>query len=184
MSAATQVARRYAEALADSAETQGNLSEVAADLRAFAALVAASKELSDLFANPIVQPEDKAAVLEAVLERAKPVALVASFLRVLQQNNRIQYLGAVDKAFGEEVDRRLGVVMADVTTAAPLTDEERATLSERLARLTGKKVKMTFSTDEELIGGVVTRIGSRIYDGSIRAKLDAIKRQMAGQAGT
>jgi len=73
-------------------------------------------------------------------------------------------------------------VLADVTTAKLLTDAERDVLLARLTAMTGKKVKLTFSTDEALIGGVVTRIGSRIYDGSIRAKLDAVKRQMAGGA--
>lgn len=183
MSSASQIARRYAEALADSAGENGNLSEIGNELSAFTTMVEANKELHDVFASPIVQADDKRAVLDAIIERARPMPIVARFLRVLQDNDRLRYLSAVNRAFGQEVDRRLGIVMADVTTAAPLSDEERQVLANRLEQMTGKRVKLTFSTDEELIGGVVTRIGSRIYDGSVRAKLDAIKRQMTGQAG-
>ncbi len=180
MSSATQIARRYAEALADAAEAQNSLSAVGEELHAFAALVAANPELGDVLASPAVAAESKSAVLEAIIERARPMQAVANFLRVLLRNTRIQHLAAVDRAFAAEVDRRTGVVMADVTTAKPLTDAERGVLTTKLTAMTGKSVKLTFSTDEALIGGVVTRIGSRIYDGSIRAKLDAIKRQMAG----
>jgi F-type H+-transporting ATPase subunit delta len=180
VSTATQIARRYAEALADSAEAQNMLGVVGEELHAFADLVASNKELADVLASPAVPVEQKSAVLEAVLGRARPLPAVANFLRVLLRNMRIQHLAEVDRAFAGEVDRRTGVVMADVTTAKPLSESERAVLSDRLAAMTGKNVKLTFSTDEDLIGGVVTRIGSRIYDGSVRAKLDAIKRQMAG----
>ena len=180
MSSPTQIARRYAEALADAAEAQNMLTAVGAELHAFAAMVASNRELGEVFASPAVTTEDKAAVLEAILERARPLPVLANFLRVLLRNTRIQHLDAVDRAFAAQVDRRTGVVLADVTTAKPLTDSERAVLSARLTAMTGKHVKLTFLTDEELIGGVVTRIGSRIYDGSIRAKLDAMKRQMAG----
>jgi F-type H+-transporting ATPase subunit delta len=180
VSSPTQIARRYAEALADAAEANQLLAAAREDLHAFAEIVAENRELGDVLASPAISPEHKSAVLEAILERVKPLPLVASFLRVLLRNTRIHHLAAVDREFASEVDRRTGVVMADVTTAKPLTDAERGVLSARLAAMTGKKVKLSFSTDEALIGGVVTRIGSRIYDGSIRAKLDAVKRQMAG----
>ena len=181
MSSPTQIARRYAEALADAAEAQDMLAQTGEELRAFAGMVAESDDLRHVLASPAVGAEDKAAVLEAIIARARPTTLVANFLRVLLRNTRLHYVEAVERAFAEEVDRRTGVVMAEVTTARPLADAERDVLSARLTSMTGKKVKLTFSTDEALIGGVVTRIGSRIYDGSIRARLDRIREQMAGQ---
>jgi F-type H+-transporting ATPase subunit delta len=181
VSSPTQIAKRYAEALADAAEAQGQLTAAAEELHVFAQFVAESKELQDVFASPAVTPDDKAAVLEAVIERAKPTPFVANFLRVLLKNFRIHYIAEIDEAFAAQVDRRVGVVAADVTTAGPLTDAERQVLADRLTTMTGKKVKLTYATNPELIGGVVTRIGSRIYDGSIRAQLEAVKRQMSGQ---
>ena len=75
----------------------------------------------------------------------------------------------------------MGVVKASVTSASELSPEERSSLTGKLETLTGKQVKAEFTTDADLIGGVVTRIGSRIYDGSVRAKLDAYRRRMTGQ---
>ena len=181
MSSATKIAKRYADALADAAAAQGQLSAAAEELHAFAHLVGQSKDLKDLFASPAFTPNDKAAVLDAIIERAKPTPFVANFLRVLLKNFRIHYLAEIDEAFAAEVDRRVGVVTADVTTAAPLTDAERQVLANRLTTMTGKQVKLSFVTNPELIGGVVTKIGSRIYDGSIRAQLEVVKRQMSGQ---
>ena len=178
MSSPTQIARRYAEALADSAAGDGDLAGVAAELHAFTAMVEANKDLHTVFASPVIQADDKKSVLDAILELARPAPVVASLLRVLQQNDRLPFLSAVDKAFAREVDRRLGVVSARVTTAAPLSDGEQKVLLDQLEKMTGQRVKLSFETDEELIGGVVTRIGSLIYDGSVRAKLDTIKRQM------
>jgi F-type H+-transporting ATPase subunit delta len=182
VSSPTQIARRYAEALADAAEAQNILSAVGQDLHAFATLVASNNELDEVLSSPAVTTENKSAVLDAVILRAKPLPAVANFLRVLTRNTRIHYLAAIDRAFAAEVDRRTGVVMADVTTAEPLKDAERQALAATLARMTGKNVKLTFSTDGNLIGGAVTRIGSKIYDGSVRAKLDSIKQQMSGRA--
>lgn len=182
MSSASQIAWRYAEALADSAEASGSLAAVGAELHDFATLVASNRELAGTLASPAFSVDVRARLLEALLERVQPIPAVANFLRVLMRNNRIQHLDAVDRAYAAEVDRRTGIVMADVTTAKPLNDAERAVLSTKLEQMTGKRVKLTFSTDEELIGGVVTRIGSRIYDGSIRAKLDTIREQMSGRA--
>jgi F-type H+-transporting ATPase subunit delta len=181
VSSATQIAKRYAEALADAAEAQGQLSIVAEELHAFAQIVAQSSELQEVFASPAVTPDDKAKVLEALIERAKLIPFVANFLRVLLKNFRIHYIAQIDEAYAAKVDERIGVVTADVTTAAPLTDAERQILANKLTAMTGKKVKFSFETDPELIGGVVTKIGSRIYDGSIRAQLETVKRQMSGQ---
>jgi len=180
MSVTTKVARAYAEALAGAAADKNVLGEAAGEVLAFSTLVAGNAELRDVFASPALAPESKSKVLEALLERASPNPLVGNFLRVLLRNNRLHHLDVIQKALAEEVDRREGVVMAEVTTAKPVTDAERETLEAKLVGLTGKRVRLTYSTDPDLIGGVVTRIGSTIYDGSIRTKLDTIKRRMAG----
>ena len=182
MTGATKVARSYAEALTEAAAAQNALGAVGDELRAFAALVRESDDLRAVFASPAVQTGEKEKVLEAIIERAKPLPLIANFLRVLLRNNRLHQIEDVQQAFAEELDRRLGVISAEITTAQPITESERALLESRLVALTGKRVKLNFSTDPELIGGVVTRIGSVIYDGSIRTQLDAIKRRMTGDS--
>ena len=175
-----QVARRYAEALADAASARNELAAVAGDLSALAALVASNKELAYVFETPAVSSDDKLKVVNALVSAARPHELVANMLRVLVHNNRLYLVRLIDKAFASEVDARSGVIAADVTTAKPLTSAEQEVLARTLDTMTGRKVKLGFATDDGLIGGVVTRIGSKIYDGSIRAKLDAVKRQMIG----
>jgi F-type H+-transporting ATPase subunit delta len=182
VSSVSKVIRQYAEALADAAEAQGGLAAAAADLRGFDALLAESRELAGVFTSPAVALEDKGRVLEAVITRAGLTPLVGNLLRVMQRNNRLHLVGQLRAAFDEEMDRRSGVVAAQVTTAGPITDAERGAIESRLAALTGSRVKLTFATDPDLIGGAVTRIGSIIYDGSVRTQLDAIKRRLTQQA--
>lgn len=182
MSSATKIARSYAEALADAAEAQDMLAAAGDDLRAFATLASESRELTALFASPAVARDDKSKVLEALLERAAPMPLVANLLRVMQRNHRMHIIGDVAEAFDREVDRRSGAVTAEVTSAAPLSDAERQLLETRLAAASGHRVRLTFATDPELIGGVVTRVGSVIYDGSVRTQLDSIRRRLSKQA--
>lgn len=181
MSSPTQIARPYADALANAAEAAGTLVETRAEMQAFADTVAGSRELRELFASPAVTPENKKAVLDEILTRMAPSELVAKFLRVLLSNTRLHHIATVNLAFSAEVDRRMGVVKAHVTSASALSAEEQATLTSKLESMTGKQVQVEFGTNADLIGGVVTRIGSRIYDGSVRAKLDAYRRQMTGQ---
>jgi F-type H+-transporting ATPase subunit delta len=180
MSVTTKVARAYAEALAGAAAAKNALPEAAAEVLAFTALVNGNAELRGVFASPALAPEMKIKVLDALVERTRPNPLVANFLRVLLRNNRLHDLEVIQRALADEVDKREGVVSAEVTTARSVTDAERATLEAKLVGLTGKRMRLSYSTDPELIGGVVTRIGSVIYDGSIRTKLDTIKRRMAG----
>jgi F-type H+-transporting ATPase subunit delta len=180
MSLTSKVARAYADALAGAASAANALPEAAAEVLAFTALVEGNAELREVFASPALAPEAKSKVLEAIVERTGPHLLVANFLRVLLRNNRLHHIAVIQKALADEVDRRGGVVKAEVTTARPVTDQERATLEARLAGVTGKRMRLSYSVDPELIGGVVTRIGSVIYDGSIRTRLDTIKRRMVG----
>ena len=181
MSSPTRIARPYADALANAAEAAGTLVAAREELQAFANTVAESRELHDLFRSPAVSPENKKAVLDAILERLTPSELVANLLRGLLANTRLHHIAFVNRAFAAEVDRRMGIVKAHVTSASGLSPDEQAKLATNLETLTGKTVQVEFDTNADLIGGVVTRIGCRIYDGSVRAKLDAYRRQMTGQ---
>ncbi len=172
------IARRYAEALADVAIAHKQVDLIDAEVGAFARLMAESRELRDLFASPIISQSDKGQVLEAIIERARPGQMTANLLRTLLRHYRLQHLGAVYEQFQREINERRGMVLAQVTTASPVGRAEQDALSNRLREMTGKQVQLEFKTDPELIGGIVTRIGSVVYDGSIRTQLQAVKQRL------
>jgi len=119
-------------------------------------------------------------VLKTLLERAKPRPTTANFLKVLLQNQRLTELPEINRKFADTLDVRAGMVAAKVTTAGPVPDEIQTRLIEKLAAVTQKKVRLNFEQDPEIIGGLVTRIGSTVYDGSVRSQLDQIKERMTG----
>jgi F-type H+-transporting ATPase subunit delta len=122
----------------------------------------------------------KEKVLEGLLAKTKPAKTTANFLRVLLRNNRLTELTEINEKFAAVLAERSGVAAANVTSARPLTEAEKAELQASLARLTGKKVTLNFEIDEKLIGGVVTRVGSTVYDGSVKTQLENLKQQLIG----
>jgi F-type H+-transporting ATPase subunit delta len=174
------VARRYASALADVALERGEAREVQEELVAWEKMFQASPMLPELFRNPTIALDKKRAVLNKLIERAKPRPTTANFLKVLLQNQRLTELGEINQKFTEILDVRAGMVAAIVTTARSVPENARQQLHAKLLSLTGKKVRIDFTTDPDLIGGLVTRIGSTVYDGSVRNHLQLIKEKMAG----
>ncbi|MBV9927768.1 MAG: ATP synthase F1 subunit delta [Acidobacteria bacterium] len=175
------VARRYAVALADVVLSRGEAQEVREELASWDALVRSNDQLTEVFRHPAITFEQKRAVLEELMRRTRPRPTTANFLRVLLQNGRFAELSEVSKQFAQELDRRSGVVTAQVTTARPLSADAQEALQARLGQLTGSRVRLQFEVDDELIGGVVTRIGSTLYDGSVRGRLQQIKQRMVGE---
>jgi F-type H+-transporting ATPase subunit delta len=174
------VARRYASALADVVLQRGEAREVQEELVAWEKMFQASPMLQEVFRNPTIAPDKKRAVLNKLIERAKPRPTTANFLKVLLQNQRLTELGEINQKFTEILDVRAGMVAAIVTTARSVPENAQRQLHTKLLALTGKKVRINFMTDPELIGGLVTRIGSTVYDGSVRNHLQQIKEKMAG----
>ncbi len=180
MSAA--VARRYATALADVVMAHGEAREVQEELLAWQRMIEEHHELLEVFRNPTVHRDQKRKVLETLITRTRVRRTTANFLRVLLQNHRITELGEINRRFAEELDARAGVISAQVTTARPLDEESQARLRQRLKEVTGREVRLQFAVDPDLIGGVITRIGSTIYDGSVRGQLQAVRERLASQA--
>ena len=175
------VARRYAVALAEVVLARGEAQEVREELAAWDELMRSNAELLEVFRHPAINHEQKRGVLEELIGRARPRPTTANFLKVLLQNGRLTELGEVSAQFAQELDRRSGVVSAQVTTARPLSADAQEALRARLGQLTGSRVRLQFDVDDELIGGVVTRIGSTLYDGSVRGRLQQIKQRMVGE---
>jgi len=175
------VGRRYAVALADVVLSRGEAQEVREELAAWDTLVRSNPQLLEVFRHPAISHEQKQGVLEELIRRARPRPTTANFLKVLLQNGRLAELNEVSAQFAQELDRRSGVVTAQVTTARPLSDDAQEALRARLGQLTGSRVRLQFEVNDELIGGVVTRIGSTLYDGSVRGRLQQIRQRMVGE---
>jgi F-type H+-transporting ATPase subunit delta len=175
------VARRYAVALADVVLSRGEAQEISEELASWDEMVRSNAQLLEVFRHPAIPYERKRAVLEELIQRTRPRPTTANFLKVLLQNQRLAELSEVNRQFAQELDRRSNVVTAEVTTARPLAPDAQEALRARLGKLTGSTVRLKFEVDEELIGGVVTRIGSTLYDGSVRGQLQQIKQRMVGE---
>ena len=175
------VARRYATALADVAVERREEREVQAELDSWASMLESNPQLKEVFANPTVAYDQKRKVLEDLISRTGVRETTASFLRVLLRNQRLAQLREVAARFGHVLDERGGMVAADVTTARPIPEGLKNSLHETLVKATGRKVRLNFHTDEAIIGGVVARIGSTIFDGSVQNHLERLSEGLAGQ---
>ena len=174
------VARRYASALADVVLARNEAREVQAELKIWDEMLQSNPNLGEVFANPTVALDQKRAVLNRLIKLAQPRPTTANFLKVLLQNQRLTELGEINRKFAQVLDERAGVVAATVTTARPIAEAAYKQLRGTLSAMTGKQVRIDFVTDPELIGGVVTRIGSTVYDGSVRNQLQQVKEKMIG----
>ena len=175
------VARRYATALADVVMARGEAQEVRQELDAWASMIQSNDQLMEVFRNPTIPYDQKRKVLSTLIARTRVRPTTANFLQVLLQNQRLAELGEVNKRFAQILDERSGVVSAQVTTARPVPQSSQDALRAKLVAMTGKNVRLSFMTDEELIGGIVTRIGSTIYDGSVRNQLQQVKDRLVGK---
>lgn len=175
------MARRYAAALADVTVASGEAREVQQELSAWESMMQTNEQLLEVFRNPTIPYEQKSGVLKALIARTRVRPVTANFLQVLLQNHRLADLQEINKRFTNELDQRSNIVSAQVTTARPVSEQTQAALRARIAQLTGSDVRIQFAIDEELIGGVVTRIGSTIYDGSVRGQLQQIKEKLISE---
>src|SRR6266851_7696834 len=173
------IARRYASALADVVIERGEAREVQEELNTWERLIQSNANLQEVFRNPTIALDQKRAVLNKLIERAKPRQTTVNFLKVLLQNQRLTELGEINRKLAETLDERAGMVAASVTTARAVPESSQHELQAKLTGLTGKKVRVNFATDPDLLGGIVTRIGSTVYDGSVRNRLQQIKEKMA-----
>lgn len=172
------VARRYAEAMVDVAISRNEVESIDNELRVFAETMKASRELYNAFASPIVSPADKLSLLNALISRLNAGQMTANLLRTMLKHYRLHYVAEVYEQFRRKMNERKGLIVAEVATAVQVGASEQARLGRTLEQMTGKQVEFKFNTDPSLIGGVVTRISSVVYDGSVRTQLQAIKERL------
>jgi F-type H+-transporting ATPase subunit delta len=174
----TTIANRYGRALVDVVLAKGEQTQVQQELRGFVEMFNES-ELHEVFANPTISLAQQRAVLDAITTRTQPGQTSKNFLNVLLQNYRLQYLPEIYQAFSRMLDERMNIISAEITTANPISAEQQNLLSNQLRKVTGKDVRLKFTIDPSIIGGVVTHIGSTIYDGSIRNQLQMLRAQLS-----
>jgi F-type H+-transporting ATPase subunit delta len=172
------IARRYSAALADVVMSSGEAETVKHELADFAKILKDNSELESVFSSPAIAHVNKEKVLEQLVAKTRPSKTTANFLRVLLRNGRLTELSSVNDRFGSVLEERSGVVSAQITSAREMPDSERAGFEKELERLTGKRVSISYAVDNDIIGGVVTRIGSTVYDNSVKTKLENLKEQL------
>ena len=191
------VAKRYARALADHLEEAGargrpgkprgpgekssaELEAVAAELVLVARVLGADPKFQRFFADPSIGQEDKRAAIDALAKKARLGEAVRNFLLVLVTNRRLGAIGAIRDAFAAIKDERIGIVSAETTTAVPLSAAEVKRLHEALESMTGRTVRVTHRVDPAVLGGARTRIGSKVYDGTLRHQLESLRDRLVG----
>jgi len=173
------VAKRYGKALAQVSFQLGLHERVGRELSQFDELLNQHRELQLFYANPAIPLAKKRTATSELLGRLSFCKETSNFLLVLIDNHRVGYFGEICVAFREALNEHLGVVQADVTTAFEINNEVQTQLGQKLEGLTGKRVRLKFGISPELIGGVITRIGDTIYDGSVRQQLELIKSRLS-----
>ena len=174
----TTIANRYARALADVITERGEMNQVVAELNGFASMMAGHDQVRDVFASPVLSADRKRAVLGELLSKMQLRPTSSNFVRLLLDNSRLHNLDQMMRALARELDSRTNIVSAEITTARDISQQEETMLADKLKAATGKQVRLQFRTDPGIIGGVVTRIGSVVYDGSIKSQLAQMKQRL------
>lgn len=172
------IARRYSGALADVVLRSGSAEAVKGELAAWGDLVRQNEDLKAVFSNPAISHVNKEKVLETLIAKTGPSKTTANFLKVLLKNGRLGDLPEINSRFEAVLEERSGRVKAEIISARELPAEEKAEFEKNLEKLTGKQVSIDYSVNKEIIGGVITRIGSTVYDGSVKTKLENLKDQL------
>lgn len=177
-------ATRYARALFDVVLKEGkDVEKVQGELQQFAGLFGGA-QLAQVLGNPGIPATKKKGLAQALIERAGQItAPLAKLILVLAEKDRLSLLPGIARAYHDRVMDHLKIVRGDVTTAVPLAPEKLRLLEEGLARATGRQVVLEARVDPSIIGGVVTRLGSTVYDGSVTTQLQKMKQSLieAGQ---
>lgn len=185
MAMSEALASRYANALADAVlDCREEISpgEVTEQLQALETLIAASDELRNVLLSPAVKLEKKKALLARLGERLGMHRLVRNFVLIVVRNRRSDLFGKLRNAFETALDERMGIVRAEIYSAFELDAPSRSSLEAQLERMIGKQLRCRYAIEPSLLGGAVVRLGSTIYDGSLRGRLEQLRRRLAAEA--
>ena len=169
------ISRRYALALLNLAERDGQVEAASQGLDDLAAAIQSSERLRLLLVSPEVPQEKKAQVLEELVRRTRAIPLIEKFVRFLLAKHRIALLADIRAVFNRLADERLGRAHAEVTLALSVGRDQESRLQRLCEKLSGKQITLALRVEPGILGGAVARIGSRVWDGSLRNALDAMR---------
>jgi F-type H+-transporting ATPase subunit delta len=171
---------RYARAYAEVAvKNKLNPEKTVAEFQQMADVVNSSRELRNVLQNPAVSRDQKLKLLDSIIQHIGATKMLRNFLAVLIDHRRIGNIGDLLEQFKRELDRRMGIADAKVSSVRELSSAEKKSLEQQLAEITGKTVRATYSQDTGLLGGVLVRVGSTIYDGSVHGRLQRMRQELA-----
>jgi F-type H+-transporting ATPase subunit delta len=177
------VINTYARAFADVVMSNHlDPARTLAEAQQIAALFRENKALREVWVTPSILPEQKRAVLDAIVQRAGISRPVRNFVAVVIDKRRTKFLSEIVEQFAQELNQRLGFAEAEVTSARELGVDERTELEGDLARVIGKKIRARYAQDQSILGGAIARVGSTVYDGSVKGQLERIRQQLVSGA--
>ncbi|ACM18819.1 ATP synthase F1, delta subunit [Geotalea daltonii FRC-32] len=169
------IAKRYAKALVQIGAEEGNVDKFSGELSQFTGVLAGSTSLTAVFSNPAYGIEAKKEILKEIMTKLGLSNNVANFLQLLLDRNRLPFLPQIVESFNSFADDLSGVIRPTLTSGLPLEQSQIDEIKNSLTKATGKKVVLKVEVDPSLIGGVVTKIGDKVFDGSIKTQLAKIQ---------
>jgi F-type H+-transporting ATPase subunit delta len=178
MSVFSRYARAFTEVVVD---RKLDPRKVEDELWAFVSIVESAPNLRAIWENPSVDARQKRAVLDHIVAHVGASRMLRNFIAVLIDHHRVAALPEIARQFEIDINERLGLADAEVTSARELNDSEKHALEARVGEVTGKKVRARYKTDSSVLGGAVVKVGSTIYDGSIHGQLQKLKEALSSQ---
>lgn len=170
--------QRYAHALLEIGLEKKNFEQLGRELDRVAGMFRNSDELNELMRNPNFDADTRKAVLGELLKRVMVSPVTRNFLFLLTDRNRIRHLPEITRAYHDLADAQSGRQRARITVATPMNDAEQSRLKSVLQKITGQQVVLEITEDPAILGGVVTHIGGKVYDGSVRTQLENMKQRI------
>lgn len=173
------IALRYAHAFAQVVESQKlEATAVQQQLEDFRGTFHGSRELREVLMNPAISREQKLKVLDAIASRIGMQSQARNFIAVIMDHQRLSDLDEILGEYHVVADADAGLAEAEITSARTLDGSDRTQLEEQVSKLVGSRIRVTYKEDPTLLGGAVVRVGSTVYDGSIRAQLQQLKQKL------
>ena len=174
------ISNRYASALYDLASESTSVDQVLNDLGSLQYFTQQNKDLKLLIKSPLISSNDKLIIFEKILSKINAHKLTNTFLKVVSNNKRFSNLPSIIKKFISINSEKRGDILADVTSAENLTDEQKKGINEKLKLILGEKLSLNFAVDKNIIGGLIIKVGSKMIDTSLVSKINKLKISMKG----
>ncbi len=175
------VAKRYARALIQAADAKKDYEKIDAQFSDFVDMLAENTQLNDILLSPAVSPVKKKKILSDLAEKAKLHKVLSRLLELLTDKGRLSIIESVYQAYVDLINEKNGIIPAKFYYADNITDKDRKDIEKELKRITGKDLEFEMIKDDSLIGGVMIKIGGKIYDGSIKNKFSILRKQLTGE---